>query len=459
MIADISQVELHSLFFAKLVKAYSPVEELRDGVVYVKTNNESSWNTAVSKAKVSFADSSMRGSWLIKYDIDFLPEELYPDKESAIRNLMGTESNIIMPIFLPDRMEQYYFVGSISDVKHVEQAAATLSVDAQNLIISCFPYAISVMEESSLKSVTQGIYDKKITDEWADEWADEVKRLNANRPVSPSFRGMVSANPLAMFGDDAVKSARAIKKGLVPYKKRRELIKNLPIVGKKLRSEDSELQKKGKIEYAQAIEALDEHEKVLLLHALIKEVKPKALKNILAGIADRETLGVQTKYNIVFKSFNNQFKEFGYDDNYKNCLFIADGETLYPLRMNKSSLVIYTMTLVEKVTKNKKYAIVDVEANNKAFNEIYRLLFHDFNETDTQRRFEELIKRNKYKPDMPIRTGRLSENYSDIEASLQKVFKNLDEDYSPFLANSTTPLAINADKIILSPELMAVKIR
>ena len=60
---------------------------------------------------------------------------------------------------------------------------------------------------------------------------------------------------------------------------------------------------------------------------------------------------------------------------------------------------------------------------------------------------------------MPIRTGRLSENYGDIEASLQNAFKDLDEDYSPFLANSTTPLAINAEKIILPSELKAVEIR
>ena len=51
MIADISQVNLHSKLFAELVKGYSPIHELKDGVVYVKTNNDDNWNAAVSKVK------------------------------------------------------------------------------------------------------------------------------------------------------------------------------------------------------------------------------------------------------------------------------------------------------------------------------------------------------------------------------------------------------------------------
>lgn len=454
MIADISQVNLHSRLFAELVKAYTPINELKDGVVYVKTNNDDNWNAAVSKVKESFANCSMRGSWLMKYDIDVLPEDLYQNNEPIVSNLLGTENNIIMPVFLPDRMEQYYFVGAVTNIEHLEPVASFLSIDAQNLIESCLPYALSQMEDKNLEELSKGIYDEKLT----DEWADEVKVLNASMCVGPAFRGMVAPNPLAMLGDAAVKAADAIKKELISYKKKREYIMNLPSVGKKLRSEDSKIQEEGKVEYAQAIEALSEHEKVLLLQALIKEIKPKSLNNILAVIANREALGEHTKYKIVFKSWEAKFKEQGFDDNFRNCIFVADGDTLHPLKMNKSSMVIYTMALIEKVTKEKKYTIVDVKANNKAFNDIYRFLFHDFHKDTTQKRYEELFLRNADKPNAPIRSGRLPENYNDIEASLQNTFKHLDEDYSPFLTNSTTPLAISASKIALPPELMTVKI-
>ena len=122
-------------------------------------------------------------------------------------------------------------------------------------------------------------------------------------------------------------------------------------------------------------------------------------------------------------------------------------------------MVIYTMALIEKVTKNKKYAIVDVKVNEKAFNDIYKYLFYDFNEDTMKARYKVLFHRNTENSNAPIRTGRLSENYKDIEASLQNTFKNLEEDYSPFLTNLRTPLAINADKILLPLELMSIKIR
>lgn len=454
MIADINQVNLHSKHFAELVKGYYPIEGLKNGVVYVKTNNDAHWNIAVSKVKESFANCSMRGARLMKYDIDVLPDKLNPNTEPIVSNLMGTENNIIMPVFLPDRMEQYYFVGSITNVEHLEPTVSFLSVDVHNLIVACLPYALSVMEESDLKSLLQRIYDKKIT----DEWADEVKRLNARMNSGLTFRGLYVPNPLAKFGDAAVKAADEIKKGKIPYKKEREFIMNLPSAAKKLKSEDLRIQEEGKIEFAKAFEALDEHEMVLLLEALIKETKPKAFKNILAAIADRETLGERTKYNIVFKPWEEKFKEHGFDDNCKICMFIEDGETLHPVKMHKIPMIIYTMALIEKVTKNKKNAIVNVKVNKKAFNEIYKYLFYDFNESVMQKRYNELFRRNSDNPYAQIRTGRLSENYSDIEASLQNVFKNLEEDYSPFLTNSTTPLAISTKKIFLPQELRSIKI-
>lgn len=452
MIADISKINLHSKNFAELVKAYSPIKELKDGVVYVKTNNEDSWNAAVNRVKESFANCNMRGSWFMKYDIEVLPKEFCLNNESFVNNLMGTDSNMIMPIFLPDRMEQYYLVGSITDIEHLESAASFMSIDAQNLIENCIPYALHAMEESNLQSVLKGIYDEKIT----DEWADEVKKLNESMRFCSAFRGYAVPNPLAMLGEDAVKAADEIKKA--SYEKKRKLIMNLPSARRKLRSEDPKIQEEGKVEYAQAFEALGEHEKVLLFKALLEESKAKSFNKILSNIADREALGKQTKYRIVFKPYDAKFKEFGFDDNCKNCMFVAEGKDLYPIKMKKNSMVIYTMSLIEKVTKNKKNLILNVKTNNKAFNEVYKLLFHDFNKEATQKRYDELFKRNKDNPNAPIRTGRLSESYNDIEASLQNTFRNLDEDYSPFLANATTPLAINAEKIILPPELKAVKI-
>ena len=454
MIADINKINLRSKFFAELVKTYYPITELKDGVVYIKTNNNSDWNKAVSEAKESFANCSMRGSWIMKYDIDVLSEGLYADDSSIITALMGDECNMIMPVFLPDRQEQHYFVGTVTDMGHIEPAASFLSADAQDLMEACLPYALSDMDERSLKSMLQGISDDSIT----DIWVDEGKQLKADLASQMSFRGMVAPNPLAMLGDIATKAADAVKNGLVSYKKRREMIMNLASIGKKLRSEDPMIQQQGNVEFAQAYQALSQHELALLVRDLVKDAKTKSLKNTLAAIADRETLGANTKYSVVFRPWNDRFKEFGHNYFCQNCIFIAEGEALHPLKMSKSSLVIYTLALIEKVTKNKKHAIVNIKANSKAFTEVYKFLFNDYNKEKTEKLYKELFKRNEGKPNMPLQSGRLSENYKDIEAGLQRTFMNLDEDYSPFMTNATTPLSIIAEKIMLPPELTAIKI-
>ncbi|MBQ0058010.1 MAG: hypothetical protein KBT20_10185 [Bacteroidales bacterium] len=454
MIADISQVYLYSKFFAELIKADSPINELKDGVVYVKANNDANWNAAVSKVKESFANCSMRGSWLMKYDIDVLPEDLYQNNDSFVSNLLGTENNIIMPVFLPDRMEQYYFVGAVTNIENLEPAASFLSIDVQKLIEACLPYALSQMEENKLEELSKGIYEETIH----NAWADEIKRINAGMKAGPSFRALDSGHPLTMLGDDAVKEAERIKKGNVAYVERRKYIKNLPSAIKKLRNDDEKVIKEGKKEYAQAYESLSEHERVLIFMALFENVKNKTINNIL-NIIDREKLASQTKYSIVFQPWEAKYsKDYNLKDYYKKCLFIADGTNIYPVKMSKSSMVVYTLSLIEKVTKNKKNAIVDIEANNKAFIDTYKILFNDYNENTTQKMYVQLFKRNTDTPVAPIRSGRLSENYKDIEAALAETFQNLDEDYLPFLANSTTPLAIDASKIALPSELKTIKI-
>lgn len=456
MISDISKINLQSKFFAKLVKADSPIEDLKYGVVYVKTNDDSEWNEAVAKVKADFAESIMRGSWLIKYDVEVLPKGLYSDEDLEISKLLGDENNLIMPVFLPDRNDLYYFVGSVPGVKNLEAAASILTVDAQNLMTDSIPYALSAMEEARLSDIIQGIIDNRLR----DDWAEEVKKLNSNTRGNVAFRGMLSPKPLSVFGDAAVEAAAAVENGELSYKNRRKLIMDLPSAVKKFNSADSQTREAGKIGCAQALAALSEHEMVLLCSALFTDAKIKHLKNIVTTIADRESLGAQTKYKLVIKERKADYGElYNIKDYHKFCLFVADGDKLQPVKMSKSSLAIYTMSLIEKVTKNKKYAIVDVKANKKAFAKVYECLFCSYNEGEVEKQYVELFKRNVDKPNVPLRTGRLPENYKEIEASLQNAFKTLDEDYSPFLANSKTPLAITAEKIILPKCLQNIEIR
>ena len=165
-------------------------------------------------------------------------------------------------------------------------------------------------------------------------------------------------------------------------------------------------------------------------------------------------------YQVFNANFNvsNQLIKYGFDDYHKRCLFIRNENEIFPLKMAKKSTVIYTISLIEKVTKAQKNFIVDVQKNNKAYVDIYQLMFNDFNKEFVQTGYKELFLRNAMNPNAPIRTGRLSEYYNDIEYSLANAFKNLDEDYSPFMVNLNTPLVITPEKIEIPEELKEIKI-
>ena len=109
------------------------------------------------------------------------------------------------------------------------------------------------------------------------------------------------------------------------------------------------------------------------------------------------------------------------------------------------------MSLIEKVTKDRNNYIVDVKKNHKAYIEANRLLF-DNKEEEAEKSY------NGLKINLQNRLGKLGECYSDIEFALQTTFKNLKEDYSPFLANRQFPLTIEKEKIELPETFLSLKI-
>lgn len=462
MMTDIRQIKLQSGFFAELVKGDYSINDLEYGVIYVKADNDSNWLQAIKKVKASFSTSKVRSMWLMKCDVEILPESVYFEEEPNVCRLIRNGYNLVMPVFIPHELDQYFLVGKVQDPKHVESVAAMLSIDAQNLLEASIPHALSLFDISDLEYIIQGIYDGSIT----DDWADTTRNLNKDMRSTISFRGRPKVNPMAALGNAAAVASDSVKRGELSYKEQRSKIMDLPKIAKKMREEDGLAQDKAMADFGAAWAALSHHEQVLFVKEMMKAIKPKTLKEIVVSTADRENLGAKTKYKVVVRSWNSEYKKYGFDDNYKKCLFIERAvsepdlkEQLYPLKMSKNATVIYTMALIEKVTKAKKdkYSVVDVKKNNKAFVEIYRCMYHS-NTDSIQKGYEKLFLRNTTNADLHLRSGRLSENYNDIEHALSDVFKNLDEYYSPFLMNKDIPLALTAEKIELPEELKKIKI-
>lgn len=447
MLTNIDQDNLRSKFFASLVEVECPIPDLSDGVVYVRTNNEEKWIKAVGDVHDSRYNARIMSSWLMPYDMKELPDSI-----SSITDIMDEDQNIIMPVFVPDSLAQYYLVGKIDDESNLDSAFGFLTIDAQNILTESLPRAFSFIDSDSVDKIFQNVGDPLI----ADAWAEAVDLMRSSIRVSPSFRGAVAANPMSFLGDSAERAYEKVHNGEFSYKERVSKIDELPSAAKKMRSEDRAIQEEANRDFCIVWSSLSPHEQVRLVNEMIKEIKPIVMKRIKSSI-DREFLGSKTKYKIVICSRNSSFKDYGLEDNLKKYIFIKDGELLYPVKMTKNSMVIYTMSLIEKVNKNQKFAIVDIKKNKHAFIEIYKLMF-DFNETHIKKQYEELFYRYKNNPDVPTRSGRLPENYNDIECAFASTFKHLEEDYSPFLANASIPLAIIPAKIELTDDLRAIKI-
>lgn len=447
--ADISQIELQSNFFAQLVKDNCFIEGLEYGIIYVKTNNDVDWITTMEKVKESFANSNMRSIWLMKFDLNILSDSCCFPIDSKVGRLVDADYNILMPIFIPDTSAQYFLVGKIEKPSQLELATALFTIDAQNLLKASIPDAFSLIDENVMEAMLLNLIEE----------GNIIEDIASLIGGGPSFRGMVAPNPMTFLGEAAVKVSDWVKKGRFSYKEKRAKIMQLPKIVKRMKEEDKKVRNEAAADFSMAWNSLSAHEQALLVNEMMKEIKPISLKRIVDSIANREELGINTKYKLTILPMLSEFKsKYGFDDYHKRCLFIRNENEIFPLKMAKKSTVIYTMSLIEKVTKAQKNFIVDVQKNNKAYVDIYQLMFNDFNKEIVQTGYKELFLRNAMNPNAPIRTGRLSEYYNDIEYALANAFKNLDEDYSPFMANLNTPLVITPEKIEIPEELKEIKI-
>lgn len=442
MIEYIDQIDLRSNFFAKLVKC-DYIENLEYGVLYVIAGKDDKWHRAIENVKETLASSEMRNTRLIKCDVDMMPEYAGLPQNLILGQLMREGYNVIMPVFVFNGLEQYYLVGEIKKPDLLEFAANLFFIDAQSLLEASIPYALSMLDTEYLESLIGCIRSGSITDEWDDILKNLI--LGVHYAVANS-------------GTSLEKVAGQVRKGKVSYKEKKNRMMDLPKTVKKMKDEDDKVREEALEEFGITWTALDAHEQVLIVREMMKVIKPIALKRIVALTANREILGAKTKYNVEILPWKAEFKEYGFDGNCKRCIFIEYDNRLYPLKMkNKSSAVIYTLSLIEKVTKNGKNAIVDVKKNPNAFAEVYNLLFYSDRE-NIRKGYEVLFHRYKTNPNLPTRSGRLFEHYHDIEFSLASAFKSLEDDYLPFLTNTTTPLAILPEKIRLPEELKNIKL-
>lgn len=451
--SDIKSLLLHSHFFAEIVEEQNAIPELIDGTVYVVCNEDIMWKTAVCKTKDAFEKCKFRNAWLLDFNCKEMPIDAKLDKYSLLGRFIENGYNLVLPLYTPDRDIKEYLVGRISNSENVESAASFMAVDADGIAKSCL--------KSALINIDSAFLDKRIADFSEEEYKklecqyDDGIMLNNSSKIS--FRGYHAPRSMSAFGEGVADAREKVKKGEISYQEGRRKLKELSGIIKKIQSEDSDKREKAWGEYNVAIASMSEREVKLLLQKFLFSDKPSDVKNNVLSVTDRETLGLKSKYEIVVTKRNENRKPYNFADDYQYWMFIKDqGGTLHPIKMQKTSMTIYMLSLIEKVTKSRKYHIVNIKNNYTAYKEVNKLLFLS-GDDGSEKSFKSL--------DLKIgnvceanRQGKLGECYSDIEYALQNAFKELDEDYSPFLISREFPLAIPKEKITLPKAFLKVKI-
>lgn len=451
--SDIKSLLLHSHFFAEIAEEEFALPELIDGTVYVVGNDNPAWITAVLQAKDAFRKSKFRNAWMLEFDCNLVPTEVKIEKGSHLADLLDNGYNLILPLFTPDRSLKVYLVGRVDSYEYVESAASFMAVDADGIAKSCL--------KSALINLDSDFLDERI----ADFNEEEYKKLEGryddgiilNNACKISFHGYHAPRSMSAFGEGVADAREKVKKGEISYQEGRRKLQELSSIIKKIHCEDSDKREKALEEYNVAVASMSDREVKLLLQKFLFSDKPSDVKNNVLSVTDRETMGLKSKYEILVTERASNRKPYNFADDYQYWLFIKDQDgKLYPIKMAKTSMTIYMLSLIEKVTKNKKYHVVNIKTNYTAYKEVNKLLFMS-GEDGSEKSFKSLDLKigNVYEAN---RQGKLGECYSDIEHGLQNAFKELDEDYSPFLISREFPLAIPKEKITLPKAFLKVKI-
>ena len=413
--------------FGKLIDCYFVSEslpELEDGIVYVRDDGED-WQNAFEAARNKISGSKAMGAMNMIYELQLVGEGDWP-KEAPFVNC-----NLLLPVSTPDRDGQCYLMVKEADADTLENAASFMIMEAHTISEAC------------AKTALENLGDWYPEENSVDSDGDYVFPVTVG---AISFGGLINAIPDAMSFLGKGKGEIARKK--LSYLQRIKLLKLLPEISKRLRSE-------GDIEAKQVFaglwSSLTERERGHLCYELLKRIRPKELKEIVRSTVSREDIGAGSKLTVLMKpvTMDEEISKFGL--NCKLCTYLKDdSEKLYPLKFSPSTQVLYTMSLVNRKLHPDETPNMDILRNKEAFCSIYHAIY-DEKDTVVKKEFDKLFTHET--SNRSIHSGNLRSRFHEIENHLVETFWELDENPSPYITKEEMPLAINGQNIVLPEQI------
>lgn len=293
--------------------------------------------------------------------------------------------------------------------------------------------------------------DEKEIESFADAlvnelYADQIQHIENSFSIYDAFPscGAHAVNPLAFMGEAAMEAYDKVKRGKVQYEEQQRLKRSIRQIYSKMHSIDEKKRREGEIEFAKAMAAMSEAEKIQFMKKCIEIIgNSKQIDMAADSVMNRDRMGMQTKCRIVVSDNVKLRSELSIADNHKLFVMLEKDGNKYPLKLSPVATVIYVMNLISRYNnKYDRYDIVNVYDNSQAFERIYMKVMNDKNECEVKQRLMTVLEEN-----------RLKEYYNEIENKLSCLLNKIGEEISPFIVNFDTPLVINKDNISL-PELL-----
>lgn len=440
MIASLNNITLDSSFFADIVCREESLNNLKDGTLYVFTNNRPDWNQQVANVQNSIANSRVKVLWHLHYYIEAMNDLTSLVNDEGLLHYLEYEANLLMPLYTPDRNYKCYLVGYIDDPSKLEAAFGILTVDAQKIIDECTFASFATTIETNPESAKQ-------------LW---IKLLDYNshqlvRGYNISFKGKynTATSDFTFFGKEFQNSLQIPPK--VTYSEFLKTIKAFPdTIASLSKNLDEKTYKEHKMNYVKICNGLSNLEKNELILELSKRINDRKVLEEAIDTVINKGKSSRLKVTIIPKK---DLKTAGYDaritGDWCTCLINENGDTRW-LNFEPTAHVIYVMNLIHRLKNPDDLSTINVRQKEQEFLDIYDIIYSDTYDDDDisngQRLYNKLIcsEDNKLKSCYKIITNCVNEHCAYFN-----------ESPAPYITDIYKPLTIDP-KLIEIPETFKI---
>lgn len=437
MIADLNVLQFDSHFFAKLICRERAIGGVRDGTLYILTENRCEWNDAVLKVQESIGQSRARALWHLPYSMEALTDLSSLESDGRLLDYLKNsepEYNLIMPLYTPDRNYKCYFIGRVDEAEHLNAAFGFLTVDAQKVCDECSFAAFATSVETAPDNA------KELWMKLIDYNSSSILPTGGHI----SFRGKYNTT----VGEYTFLGKGFEKMISVPRIEYADLINSLnkfpdtvEAISKSTDNSSSDVQ----MEYVRICQGLSAEDKNELILELSKRIKDKRILAEAIDAVINKAKSSRLKIELIGKASGGKIDGRRIHGDW--CTYLVDekGDRQW-LDFEPAAHVIYIMNLINRINNQDTPSVVDVCKQEETFISIYNAIY----DGDAKEQYKRLVTDERYG------SKRLTECYKIIANCVNIQCSFFNESPSPYVTTLEKPLTINPQSIIISDKFKAL---